>query len=222
MTTDAKKRLEAIEQLEDLGVGFMLATHDLEIRGAGELLGEGQSGQIQHIGFTLYSELLERAIKSLRSGESLEEPDLTAPHPEIDLHLPALLPDTYVADVHNRLILYKRISNTSTEGELDDIAVELIDRFGLLPEPTKHLLAVHQLRQIADPLGISKIDVTVGGGRIQFSNKTKIDPVRLIALIQSHPKVYRLQNTETLTFTATLETATERCEFVRDLLQRLQ
>src|SRR5690606_33789318 len=143
MTKDAVKRLEAIESIEDLGTGFTLATHDMEIRGAGELLGDEQSGQMQEIGFSLYNDLLERAVKALKSGK---EPDLNTmdrPFIEIDLHVPALIPSDYLPDVHTRLVLYKRIAAAQDNDALRELQVEMVDRFGLLPDPTKTLFAVH-------------------------------------------------------------------------------
>jgi transcription-repair coupling factor (superfamily II helicase) len=168
MTADAVKRLEAIDSLEDLGAGFTLATHDLEIRGAGELLGDTQSGQIQEIGFSLYTELLGRAVESLRAGD---EPDLEAPlHAgvEINLHVPALLPDDYVPDVHLRLILYKRISAAETAEDLRELQVELIDRFGLLPDSARNLMRIAALKKLAARAGIEKIDAADAGGYIVF------------------------------------------------------
>ena len=184
MTADAIKRLEAIDSLEDLGAGFTLATHDLEIRGAGELLGDTQSGQIQEIGFSLYTELLARAVKSLRAGET---PDLDAPlHAgvEINLHIPALLPDDYVPDVHLRLMLYKRISALESDDDLRELQVELIDRFGLLPDATKHLLRIAALKRQAAALGIEKIDAAAGGGFVVFGAQSSVDPVALVKLVQ--------------------------------------
>ena len=168
MTADAIKRLEAIDSLEDLGSGFILATHDLEIRGAGELLGETQTGQIQEIGFSLYSELLGRAVESLRNGEDV---DLDAPlHSgvEINLHVPALLPDDYVPDVHLRLMLYKRISAAESTEQLRELQVELTDRFGLLPDATKNLLRIAGIKKSAALLGIDKIDMADSGGYLVF------------------------------------------------------
>lgn len=156
MTADAKKRLEAISSLEDLGVGFALASHDLEIRGAGELLGEEQSGQISEVGFNLYTELLDRAVKALQSGE---EPALDEPMhrgAEVDLRIPALMPEDYLPDVHTRLVMYKRIANARTEAELDELQVEMIDRFGLLPDATRNLFRVTALKLRADALGIER------------------------------------------------------------------
>ena len=164
MTADARKRLEAIEALEDLGAGFTLATHDLEIRGAGELLGAEQSGQIQEIGFSLYMDLLDRAINALKSGR---QPQLDRPldhGSEIELQLPALLPDDYLPDVHARLVLYKRIASASNPQELRELQVEMIDRFGLLPGPAKNLLAVTELKLRTTPLGIRKLEAGPAGG----------------------------------------------------------
>ena len=201
MTSDAKKRLEALESLEDLGAGFVLATHDLEIRGAGELLGEGQSGQIQEIGFALYMELLERAVAALRAGKT---PELERPlhhGPEIDLHVPSLLPEAYLPDVHARLVLYKRISAVTTEVELDDLQAETIDRFGLLPEPAKNLFRIARLRSIAAPLGVERLDVAPGGGSVTFAAETPIDPGALILLVQRSGRSMRFDGPSKLRFT---------------------
>jgi transcription-repair coupling factor (superfamily II helicase) len=198
MTADAVKRLEAIDSLEDLGSGFTLATHDLEIRGAGELLGDVQSGQIQEIGFSLYTELLGRAVESLRAGH---EPDLEAPlHAGADLnfHVAALLPDDYVPDVHLRLILYKRIAAAESEEELRDLQVELIDRFGLLPDATKNLMRLASIRRAATALGIEKVDVADKGGYVVFGPDSRIDPLALVKLVQNDSKRYRLQGSNRL------------------------
>ncbi len=192
MTADAKKRLEAIESLEDLGAGFTLATHDLEIRGAGELLGEEQSGQIHEIGFTLYMDLLERAVEALKAGKT---PELDRPldhGAEIDLGLAALLPADYLPDVHTRLVTYKRIASASDAAELKELQVEMIDRFGLLPEPTKNLFAITGLKLKVQPLGIRKIEAGPKGGRVVFGDQPNIDHMRLISLIQSQPEDYKL------------------------------
>ncbi|MHB1586012.1 MAG: transcription-repair coupling factor [Acidiferrobacteraceae bacterium] len=189
LTADARKRLDAIGSLEELGAGFALASHDLEIRGAGELLGETQSGQIDDIGFTLYAELLARAVQSLRSGE--DNLALDARSTDINLHAPALLPEDYVPDAHVRLILYKRISAARDEEDLRELQVELIDRFGLLPGSAKLLLRVASLKRIASPLGIVRIEAGPKGIRIEFDESSKVDPGRLITLMQSRPG-YRL------------------------------
>ncbi|HUW00462.1 MAG TPA: transcription-repair coupling factor [Gallionella sp.] len=185
LTAQAKKRLEAIQAMEQLGSGFYLAMHDLEIRGAGEVLGESQSGEMQEIGFSLYTDMLNAAIASLRQGR---EPDMAHPlgvTTEIILHSPALLPSDYCGDIHQRLVLYKRLANCNTQGELDDMHQELIDRFGLLPEPAQTLLDSHRLRIAARPLGISKVDASADSISIQFVPDPPIDPMKIITLIQS-------------------------------------
>ena len=222
MTADAIKRLEAIDSLEDLGAGFTLATHDLEIRGAGELLGDEQSGQIQEIGFSLYMDMLSRAVESLRAGK---EPDLDAAldaGTEINLHVPALLPDDYVPDVHLRLILYKRISATQSAAELRELQVELIDRFGLLPEPAKNLMRIAAIKRTAFALGIEKIDAADGGGYLVFAAESRIDPVALVQLVQNDSQTYRLQGSHRLRFTQDLPTLEQRFRAIEKLLDRLE
>ena len=221
MTADAVKRLEAIDSLEDLGAGFTLATHDLEIRGAGELLGDVQSGQIQEIGFSLYTELLGRAVESLRAGN---EPDLEAPlHAGVDinLHIPALLPDDYVPDVHLRLILYKRISAAASADELRELQVELIDRFGLLPDGAKNLMRIAAIRQTATALGIEKIDAADSGGYMIFGPDSRIDPVALVQLVQNESRRYRLQGSHRLQIRDELADLETRFRVIEDLLARL-
>ena len=221
LTADALKRLEAIESLEELGAGFTLATHDLEIRGAGELLGEEQSGQIQEVGFSLYSELLERAVKTLKSGKLV---DIDAPldhGPEIDLHLPALLPSDYMPDVHLRLTLYKRMASCKDQAGLDELQVEMIDRFGLLPPAAKSLFRIAELKLRAAPLGIRKIEAGPKGGRIQFGNDTPVEPAAVIRLIQQQPKTYRLDGQDRLRFSMELEDREQRIGAVENLLTHL-
>jgi transcription-repair coupling factor (superfamily II helicase) len=221
MTADAVKRLEAIDSLEDLGSGFTLATHDLEIRGAGELLGDVQSGQIHEIGFSLYTELLARAVESLRAGR---EPDLEAPLDagvDINLHVAALLPDDYVPDVHLRLMLYKRISGTRDEEELRDLQVELIDRFGLLPDAAKNLMRIAALKQRAAALGIEKIDAADAGGYVVFGVNSRIDPVALVKLVQNDGRSYRLQGSHRLSFRLDLEHVEARFRAIGDLMRKL-
>ena len=187
MTPDAVKRLDAIESLDDLGIGFSLAMHDLEIRGAGELLGEDQSGQIEAIGYSLYTQMLERAVADLRAGR---DPALDRPldhGTEIDLHVPALIPEDFLPDVHARLILYKRIAGEPSEEGLRELEVEMIDRFGPLPPPARTLLRIAARKLRAAPLGIRKIDLGAGGGRFTFSESAAVDPARVVALLQSHP-----------------------------------
>ncbi|MDS4041664.1 MAG: transcription-repair coupling factor [Candidatus Competibacter sp.] len=219
MTADAVKRIEAIESLEDLGAGFLLASHDLEIRGAGELLGEAQSGQIHEVGFTLYMDLLERAVRALKAGRV---PELERPldhGPEIDLQSPALIPDDYLPDVHSRLILYKRIASARDEGELRELQVEMIDRFGLLPAPVKALFRVTELKLRATPLGVRKIEAGPKGGRLVFGPEPRIDPAKLVRLIQSQPKVYKLDGKDKLRFIRDLPDAEARAATVKELLE---
>jgi transcription-repair coupling factor (superfamily II helicase) len=221
MTADAVKRLEAIESLEDLGAGFALATHDLEIRGAGELLGEEQSGQIHEIGFTLYMELLERAVQALKAGRV---PDLERPlshGAEVDLQVPALLPDDYLPDVHARLVQYKRIASAKDADELRELQVEMIDRFGLLPEPTKNLFAVTGLKLKAQPLGIRKIEVGPQGGRLLFDERPNIEAMTVIRLIQARPKELKLDGGDRLRITLKTEDADSRIRYVDALLGEL-
>jgi transcription-repair coupling factor (superfamily II helicase) len=221
MTADAVKRLEAIDSLEDLGSGFTLATHDLEIRGAGELLGDVQSGQIQEIGFSLYTELLGRAVESLRAGK---EPNLDAPLDagiDINLHVAALLPDDYVPDVHLRLILYKRISSADSPAELRDLQVELIDRFGLLPEATRNLLRIAAIRKASARLGVEKLHAGDNGGYLNFGQDSHIDPVELVQLVQNDSGVYRLQGSHRLQFQLDLSNVDKRFAIIEKLLERL-
>ena len=221
MTADAVKRLEAIDSLEDLGSGFVLATHDLEIRGAGELLGEAQSGQIHEIGFALYMELLERTIEAMKAGR---EPQLEQPLDtgvEINLHAPALLPEDYVPDVHLRLILYKRISGAPSPVALRELQVELIDRFGLLPEPAKMLLRLAETKLRAHALGIEKIDVGERGGYLVFGKQTRVDPAKIVALVQDDPQTYRLRGAERLSFADDWGEPTTRVDKLDRLLDKL-
>jgi len=221
MTADAVKRLEAIDSLEDLGSGFTLATHDLEIRGAGELLGDTQSGQIHEIGFSLYTELLGRAVDSLRDGR---EPDLDEPLDagvEINVHVPALLPDDYVPDVHLRLILYKRISGCNSPEDLRELQVELIDRFGLLPSAAKNLLRMASIKQRATTLGIEKIDAADGGGYIVFGKNSRVDPVELISLVQNDGQTYKLRGSHRLQFHQDLSNLDVRFKSIEKLLEKL-
>jgi transcription-repair coupling factor (superfamily II helicase) len=221
LSADAVKRLEAIESLEELGSGFALATHDLEIRGAGELLGEGQSGQIQAIGFTLYNELLARAVAALRDGR---EPDLEDPFthgPEIEIGVPALIPEDYMPDVHMRLVHYKRIANAASRADLDALQVELIDRFGLLPPPLKTLFAITWLKLLAQRLGIAKIQAGAEGGSVRFAERAYVDPARLIALIESDKERYRLDGPFKLRFQWRVEAPEQRVGAVEKLLRRI-
>ena len=221
ISKDAQKRLEAIEASGDLGAGFMLSTHDMEIRGAGELLGDDQSGQIQEIGFTLYTELLERAINALKSGT---QPELETPidkGPEVDLQTPALIPEDYLPDIHARLVLYKRISNTENKDDLQELQVEMIDRFGLLPEPVKTLFSITALKQQAEHLGIKKIEANSAGGRLIFTPEPKIDAEKLIGLIQTQAQVYKFDGADKLKFIRPFENTGQKIEFISGLLGQL-
>ncbi|MCU4676690.1 transcription-repair coupling factor [Catenovulum sp. 2E275] len=218
MTKDAQKRLAAIENLEDLGAGFALATHDLEIRGAGELLGEDQSGQISSIGFSLYMDMLEQAVEALKQGKEPSLDDVLQNQTEVELRIPALLPDDYIADVNLRLSLYKRLAGCKTADELDDFQVELIDRFGLLPDAAKNLIKVNTLRIKASKLGIKRLEAGPKGGVIEFSQQTKVDPGFIIGLIQSQPKYYSMAGPDKLRFNITAEDTRERIKLVDSML----
>ncbi|MGB7800070.1 transcription-repair coupling factor [Buttiauxella sp.] len=221
MTTDAQKRLEAIASLEDLGAGFALATHDLEIRGAGELLGEGQSGSMESIGFSLYMEMLENAVDALKDGREPSLEDLTSSQTEVELRMPALLPDDFIPDVNTRLSFYKRIASAKTGHELDELKVELIDRFGLLPDPARNLLDIAALRQQAQKLGVRKIEGNEKGGVIEFAEKNHVNPVWLIGLLQKQPQHYRLDGPTRLKFIEDLADRKARMEWVRNFMHQL-
>jgi len=201
LTADADRRLTAIEQLGDLGSGFALATHDLEIRGAGELLGDSQSGQIEEVGFTLYADLLAKAVKALKSGKLGDTPfGSYGDHGacEVDLGLSALIPESYVPDVHTRLVLYKRLSETSDETALDELKVEMIDRFGLLPPQTQRLFESARLRQLGEQLGVIKVRAGSSSATLDFSAQPRVEPGKLIKLIQTQPRVYKLEGQKRL------------------------
>lgn len=222
MTADAVKRLEAIEASGDLGVGFTLATQDMEIRGAGELLGDDQSGQIESIGFSMYMDMLNRAVNALRSGQV---PDRDMPlepvSQEINLHVPTLIPDDYLPDVQTRLILYKRISAAASQLDLDNLQVEIIDRFGLLPPAMKNLFQVTGLKIIAQSLGIIKLDLGEERGKLEFSKTTKVDPMEIVKLVQQESQIFKLDGASTLRIEKDLGEFTERVEFSIELFNRL-
>ena len=221
MSKDAIKRLEAFESSGELGAGFMLSSHDMEIRGAGELLGDDQSGQIQEIGFTMYTELLERAVKALQSGK---QPELDAPFdygPEVDLQTATLIPEDYLPDIHARLVLYKRIASAETSDDLRALKVEMIDRFGLLPDQTKALFAVTELKQQAAHLGIKKLEAHASGGRIIFTSTPQIDTGELITMIQTQAQVYKFDGADKLRFTQKFEDMEEKVAFLEKVLLRL-
>ncbi len=218
MTGDAEKRLAAIEASGDLGAGYLLATQDLEIRGAGELLGDEQSGQIHSVGFSLYMEMLERAVESLRRGE-IPDPEGVGAHPtEVNLRAPALIPDDYLPDINSRLVLYKRIAAAGSDEDLKDIQVEMIDRFGLLPVPSRNLFQTTETKLQAAALGIAKIDVGERGGSIEFSDKTRVNPMSLVRLVQEQSQIFRLTNGNRLRFDFELPDFHERLNFVKELL----
>lgn len=221
MSADAKKRLEAISKTSDLGAGFLLASQDLEIRGAGELLGEDQHGHIESIGFSLYMAMLEETVDALKKGE---QPDMENPlssGPEINLQIAALIPDDYLPDVVTRLALYKRIATTKSGEQLDELQVEMIDRFGLLPNQVKNLFANTLLRHRAEQLGITRIDAGNEKTRISFSDKTCVNPLSLVQLVQSNPNRYRLEGSNQLHVTMETAATMERIEAVDTLLDKL-
>lgn len=221
MTADAVKRLEAIVSAEDLGAGFTLATYDMEIRGAGELLGEEQSGQIQTIGFSLYMDMLDRAVKAIRSGKQANIENLDAQSIDVNLRIPALIPNDYLPDVHTRLVIYKRLASAGSEESLRELQVEMIDRFGLLPEATKNLFRVTQLKLKADNLGITKLEASTKSGRLEFSADTRVDPLTIVQLVQSQPGRYRLEGANHLKFTLDMDTNEQRLQAVTQLLDQL-
>jgi transcription-repair coupling factor (superfamily II helicase) len=222
LSADANKRIEAIQSASTLGAGFTLASHDLEIRGAGELLGDEQSGHMQKIGFSLYTEMLEQAVAAIRSGR---RPDLDmdlSKSIEVNLRIPALIPEAYLPDVHLRLIMYKRISASLDEDDLRELQVEMIDRFGLLPEPLKLLFRVTQLKLNAEKYGIKKIDANVKTGRIEFKAHTPIDPMSLVEMIQNDPQTYKLGGANSLQFTHNCDEGTDKLDFISKLLDNFK
>ena len=220
LSVQAKKRLEAIQMMDDLGSGFYLAMHDLEIRGAGEVLGDSQSGEMQEIGFQLYADMLKSAVSALRAGR---EPDLSAPlgvATEINLHVPALLPEAYCSDVHERLVLYKRLANCESVDELETLHEELIDRFGRPPEPAQALLACHRLRLIAKPMGVAKIDAGPERSTLQFIKEPPFDPGALVLLVQKDGRV-RFAGPDRVRIERAAPTLPERVALMKEFLGRL-
>ncbi|GAA8964151.1 hypothetical protein HpSP79_03380 [Helicobacter pylori] len=221
ITKDAEKRLDAIAAADELGAGFTLAMQDLEIRGAGEILGEGQSGEMIQVGFTLYTEMLKQAVRDLKKGR---QPDLDAPlgiTTEIKLHSPALLPESYCPDIHERLVLYKRLAVCETVQQINAIHEELVDRFGLPEQPVKTLIESHHLRLAAKELGIDAIDATSEAVTVTFGKHHQIDPTEIILLIQTDKK-YRLAGADKLKFTAQMEDVETRINTVKNVLRRLK
>lgn len=221
MTKDAAKRLDAISKLEDLGAGFALATHDLEIRGAGELLGDDQSGQIASIGFSLYMDMLDRAVTSLKEGKEPSLDDAMAGHTEVELRIPALLPDDYIADVNTRLSLYKRLASCKNQDDIDEFQVECIDRFGLLPEPAKNLVEVAEIKIKAEAIGVLKVDLSSQGGTIEFTDTTKVDPGYIIKLVQTKPNTFKFEGSQKLRLVKQTDTAKARIAFISDIIADL-
>jgi transcription-repair coupling factor (superfamily II helicase) len=221
MTRDAHKRLEAIASLEELGAGFTLATHDLEIRGAGELLGDEQSGEIQSVGFSLYSELLTRAVAAMREGKEVDLEGSLHQETDIELHISALIPEDWLGDIHTRLTLYKRIASATDHAALRDLQVEMIDRFGLLPPQTKNLFQVAELRQKARAIGVSRVDFGETGGRIEFAEGTRADPAALLQMIQQNPFDYKLQGPHRLRLLFDEESVEERFRISHEILDKL-
>ncbi|MGY4025030.1 transcription-repair coupling factor [Aeromonas rivuli] len=221
MTKDAAKRLDAIASLEDLGAGFALATHDLEIRGAGELLGDDQSGQIESVGFTLYMEMLEQAVEALKSGKEPSLEQLMSDHTEVELRLPALLPEGYIPDVNMRLSMYKRIASASDEAELRELKVELIDRFGLLPDAAKTLFDIASFRQQAAALGIKRLEMSERGGYLDFNQDTRVNPGYLVKLLSEQPRVFKMDGPTRLRFQVPTQDRVTRLQRVEGLLKDL-
>lgn len=218
ISSNSKKRLEALTSLEDLGAGFSLATHDLEIRGAGELLGSEQSGQIATIGFSFYMELLENAVQALKNGREPSLEDLTRSQVDVELHIPTLLPDTFISDINTRLSFYKRIAMVKTDHEIKEIEIELIDRFGRLPQSVKNLLKITTFRQSASTIGIKRIKCNERGGFIEFGNNHCVDQAYLMKLLQKKQTIYCLDGQNKLKFILNLNDRETRLKFTEDLL----
>jgi transcription-repair coupling factor (superfamily II helicase) len=220
LTKQASQRLEAIQQMEELGSGFYLAMHDLEIRGAGEVLGENQSGNMLEVGFQLYNEMLSEAVRSLKEGK---EPDLLSPlnvTTEINLHAPALLPNDYCGDVHMRLSFYKKLATAKNTDQIDALMEEIVDRFGKLPDQTRNLIDVHRLRVLAKPYGVAKVDAAPHLITITFRKDAPIDAMSVIALIQKNKHI-KLAGNEKLRIERELPDPKARAQMVRDVLRSL-
>lgn len=221
LTKEAKQRLDAMSTIDNLGAGFVLATHDLEIRGAGELLGSEQSGQIESIGFSLYMDLLENAVKALQEGREPTLEEITQQQVEIELRIPALLPEDYVPDVNMRLSFYKRIASTENDDALNALKVELIDRFGALPEAAKNLFQINKLRYIAKELGLKKVEAGINGGYLEFKPNASPDPLKFLQLIQMDKNSFKFDGPLKFKFMQRLEDSAERLQFVTELLEQL-
>ncbi|MEK9896545.1 MAG: TRCF domain-containing protein, partial [Burkholderiaceae bacterium] len=220
LTRAAQQRLDAIQQMEELGSGFYLAMHDLEIRGAGEVLGENQSGNMLEVGFQMYNDMLAEAVAALKAGR---EPDLLRPLDavtDINLHAPALLPDDYCGDVHTRLSFYKKLATARTLAQLDHLREELADRFGKLPPPALMLFEVHRLRVLSEPFGIVKVDAAPGVVQIVFKPHAPVDPAAVLRLVQTQPEV-RLACNDKLLIERECAEPLQRAQLVRDIIGRL-
>jgi len=222
LTAEAQKRIEAIQAASTLGAGFTLASHDLEIRGAGELLGDEQSGHMQKIGFSLYTEMLEEAVNAIKAGRTPSVDLQSVNAVDINLRIPALIPEDYLPDVHTRLIMYKRIASCRDNEELEDLQVEMIDRFGLLPRPLKLLFRVTRLKLRAQSFGIAKIDANVSSGRIEFGSQTKVDPLSLVQLIQNNPQDYKLSGANQFQFKHQCEEAEDKLDLIDTVLNNMK
>jgi transcription-repair coupling factor (superfamily II helicase) len=220
LTKQAQQRLDAIQQMEELGSGFYLAMHDLEIRGAGEVLGENQSGNMLEVGFQLYNEMLSEAVASLKAGR---EPDLLSPMQaatDIKLHAPALLPNDYCGDVHLRLSFYKKLATAKTNDQINGLLEEIVDRFGKLPPPAQTLIDVHRLRVLSQPYGVLKVDATPGVILVTFKPNPPIDPMAIIHLIQKNKHI-KLAGNDKLRIEKVLPDVHDRVQLVRDVLRNL-
>jgi transcription-repair coupling factor (superfamily II helicase) len=220
LNKNALKRLEAIQQMEELGSGFFLAMHDLEIRGAGEILGENQSGEIQEVGFSLYARMLDRAVRALKSGRAPEVESLDI-DTEVNLHVPALLPAAYCSDVQERLSLYKRLADAEGREQLDLLREELVDRFGELPEPARALIECHRVRIAARPLGVARVDATHEAVQLQFVKNPPLDGAKIIEFIRRKGRAARLAGPDKLRVEVKMPAWQERAQAVRDILQQL-
>ncbi|MFQ3368723.1 MAG: transcription-repair coupling factor (superfamily II helicase) [Methylophilaceae bacterium] len=218
ITANAKKRLDAIASLEELGAGFMLANHDLEIRGAGDLLGENQSGKISEIGFNLYHDLLKRTIQAIKNNIRFDIKDALVEEVEINAGIACIIPDTYLPDVHERLILYKRIASAKNDSELKELKIEMIDRFGLLPDPTKNLFESTSLKIQSKEIGIQKINIYDDKSEITLRNKNTIDASKIINLIQTNSRMFQLKNQNTLIYKEEMDGDYSRIEKISKLL----
>ncbi len=221
ITSDAIKRLDAIASLGELGVGFTLATHDLEIRGAGELLGDEQSGNMQEIGFSLYTDLLAQAVAALKAGKEPDWQKALSSKAELDLQITAIIPESYLGDVTLRLQFYKRIANAKNSQELDELQIEMIDRFGLLPPVLKNLFSISELKLLLTELGIKKVEANAKGGKIEFNEKPKIDPQHLFKLIQTQPLEFRFEGATKLKFTLKEHALKDRIQLVEQVIKKI-